>query len=312
VQNKQTVQDGTSEGHCSGSAALQEVIGLLALEQIDSLLFRGDSRDIGAPQVFGGQIVGQALAAAQHSCPDRQPHSLHAYFLRRGDRAAPVIYQVEVSRDGSSYANRRVVAMQHGRPILNMAASFQRSEEGPSHQMPGPNVEGPDGLSDTWDLQQAMINQVPEKMRRLLAHQRPFEFRPVEAPKFIDTGARLPHKHVWMKAWDRLPDDPQLHRSLLAYVSDYELLGTATLPHPMDFIKRTVQLASLDHALWFHRSFRVDEWLLYAFDSPVSGGGRGFTRGQIFNQQGELVASVAQEGVMRPWRDPNRPRQASQ
>lgn len=287
----------------TGSAALHEVIGLLALERLDTLLFRGESRDIGAPQVFGGQIVGQALAAAQHSCPDRQPHSLHAYFLRRGDCAAPVIYQVEVSRDGHSYANRRVVAMQHGRPILNMAASFHQPEEGPSHQVVAPEVTGPEALTDTWDLQQSMVDQVPEKMRRLLAHQRPFEFRPVEVPKFIDPQARPPSKHVWMKAWQALPDDPQLHRSLLAYVSDYELLGTATLPHPLDFIKRTVQMASLDHALWFHRSFRVDEWLLYAFDSPTSGGGRGFCRGQIFNQRGELVASVAQEGVMRPWRE---------
>lgn len=287
------------------SSALQDVIGLLTLEQIDDLLFRGPSHDIGSSRVFGGQIVGQALAAAQRTVSDQhQAHSLHAYFLRPGDVDRPVVYQVEVSRDGTSYANRRIVALQRGRPILNMAASFHLEEVGQSHQVDMPQVPGPEGLTDTFELHQSVADRVPEKMQRLLAHRRPFEFRPVELPKFIDPKARIPRKHIWMRAWERLPDDPKLHQSLLAYVSDYELLGTATLPHELDFIKRTVQLASLDHALWFHRPFRVDEWLLYACDSPSSAGGRGFSRGQIFNQQGVLVASVAQEGVMRPWREP--------
>lgn len=288
------------------SNALSDVIDLLDLETIDELLFRGDSHDIGSNRVFGGQIVGQALAAAQRSVSsDHQPHSLHAYFLRPGDVNRPVIYQVEISRDGRTYANRRIVALQRGRPILNMAASFHLQETGQAHQVSMPVVPGPDGLTDTFELQQAMADRVPEKMQRLLAHRRPFEFRPVEPPKFIDPSARVAKKHIWMRAWDRLPDDPKLHQSLLAYVSDYELLGTATLPHELDFIQRTVQLASLDHALWFHRPVRVDEWLLYACDSPTSAGGRGFSRGQIFNQQGQLVASVAQEGVMRPWLEPS-------
>ncbi|HEY7905584.1 MAG TPA: acyl-CoA thioesterase II [Wenzhouxiangella sp.] len=285
------------------SSALKDVIGLLQLDAIDDLLFQGLSHDIGSNRVFGGQIVGQALAAAQQTVTQEQTaHSLHAYFLRAGDVDRPVVYQVERARDGQSYANRRIVALQRGRPILNMAASFHLHEEGLSHQSSAPDVPGPDGLTDTFDLHQSVADQVPEKMQRLLAHQRPFEFRPVETPKFMDPSARNPVKHIWMRAWDRLPDDPALHQSLLAYVSDYELLGTATLPHELDFIQRTVQLASLDHALWFHRPFRVDEWLLYACDSPTSSGGRGFVRGQIFNQQGVLVASVAQEGVMRPWR----------
>lgn len=285
------------------SSALKDVIELLRLEMLDDALYRGPSHDIGSNRVFGGQIVGQALAAAQQTVSDAQAaHSLHAYFLRPGDVKRPVVYQVEASRDGRSYANRRVVALQRGRPILNLAASFHLPEDGQSHQISAPDVPGPEGLTDTFELHQSVKDKVPEKMQRLLAHRRPFEFRPVETPKFMDPAARQPQKHIWMRAWETLPDDPQLHQSLLAYVSDYELLGTATLPHELDFIQRTVQLASLDHALWFHRPFRVDEWLLYACDSPTSSGGRGFSRGQIFNQDGVLVASVAQEGVMRPWR----------
>ena len=284
--------------------ALDEVINLLTLEKVDDDLFRGVSHDIGSSRVFGGQIVGQALAAAQMTVnADQQPHSLHAYFLRAGDVNRPVVYQVERARDGQSYANRRVVALQRGRPILNLAASFHYPEDGLSHQVDAPQVAGPEGLTDTFELHQSVADKVPEKMQRLLAHRRPFEFRPVEPPKFMNPSARHPKKHIWMRAWHTLPDDPGLHQRLLAYVSDYELLGTATLPHPLDFINRTVQLASLDHALWFHRPFRVDEWLLYACDSPTSSEGRGFSRGQIFTESGVLVASVAQEGVMRPWRE---------
>ena len=285
--------------------ALSSVIGLLDLERLEDNLFRGESRDIGAPQVFGGQILGQALSAAHRTVDDRAPHSLHAYFLRPGDFNQPVVYQVERSRDGGSYSNRRVVAVQHGRPILNLAASFHASEEGFDHQIEMPEVAGPEGLSKSIDIHDSIIDKVPEKMRRLLAHRPPLEFRPVESPKFIDPKKRPPRKHVWMRAWYALPDDPELHRNLLTYVSDYELLGAATLPHDLDFSTRPVQMASIDHAIWFHRPFRVDEWLLYACDSPTSHGGRGFTRGQFFTQYGELVASTAQEGVIRPW-DPSK------
>jgi len=215
-----------------------------------------------------------------------------------------VVYQVERSRDGRSYSNRRVVAVQHGRPILNLAASFHHPEPGFDHQETMPDVAGPDGLTPSIEIQAAVIDQVPEKMRRLLAHRPPFEFRPVEPPKFLEPAARPARKHVWMRAWNPLPDEPALHRNLLAYVSDYELLGTATLPHDLDFARRPVQMASIDHALWFHRSFRVDDWLLYAFDSPSNFGGRGYSRGQIFTGDGSLIASVAQEGVIRPWNPP--------
>ncbi len=284
------------------NATLQDVVGLLKLERLDDNLFRGESRDIGAPQVFGGQILGQALSAAHKTVEGRTPHSLHAYFLRPGDFNLPVIYQVERSRDGRSYANRRVVAIQHGKPILNLAASFHANEEGYAHQSNMPDVPGPEGLNRSIDIQRSIIDKVPEKMRRLLSHEPPFEFRPVEPPKFIDPGPRPPRKHIWMRAWSRLPDDPELHRNLLTYVSDYELLGTATLPHDLNFTNKSVQMASLDHALWFHRPFRVDDWLLYACDSPSSHGGRGFNRGEFYTRAGELIASSAQEGVIRPWR----------
>ena len=283
---------------------LAKVVELLQLERLEDNLFRGESHDIGSAQVFGGQILGQALSAAERTVEDRVPHSLHAYFLRRGDFHRPVVYQVERSRDGRSYSNRRVVAIQHGRPILNLAASFKcHEEESLSHQIEMPDVDGPDGLPTLGEINQARLDRVPAKMHRWLSHEPPFEFRPVEAPKIIDPSARSPRKHLWMKARSALPDRPELHRSLLAYVSDYELLGTATLPHALDFDSLNVMMASLDHGLWFHRPFRVDDWLLYAIDSPSSGEGRGYARGQIFTRDGQLVASTVQEGVIRKWRD---------
>jgi acyl-CoA thioesterase-2 len=283
---------------------LKAVIDLLELERLEDLLFRGQSHDIGSPQVFGGQILGQALRAASSTVERGRAHSLHAYFLRPGDFDLPVVYQVERSRDGRSYSNRRVVAIQQGRPILNMAASFHAHEEGFEHQAAMPEVPGPEGLVRSIEINASMMDKVPEKMRRLLAHRPPFELRPVEAPKFIEPGPRPPRKHIWMRAWDPLPDCDELHRTLLAYVSDYELLGTSTLPHALDFDSKAVQMASIDHALWFHRPFRVDDWLLYAFDSPSSHAGRGFSRGEIYTRDGRLVASVAQEGVIRPWNPP--------
>lgn len=282
---------------------LAEVVGLLRLERLEDLLFRGESRDIGAPQVFGGQILGQALSAAHCTVEQRVPHSLHAYFLRPGDFDRPVVYQVEVSRDGGSYSNRRVVAIQHGRPIFNLAASFKEPEQGPEYQADMPEVAGPEGLTSLVELNLSILDKVPEKMRRFLAHEPPFEFRPVEAPKFIDPSARPPVKHVWMRACSELPDEIELHRNLLAYVSDYELLATATLPLEIEFDRKPLLMASIDHAMWFHRETRVDQWLLYAFDSPITLGGRGFSRGQIFTRDGRLVASTAQEGVIRIWKD---------
>jgi len=292
------------------SDVLDDLIRLLRLERIENNIYRGESRDIGSAQVFGGQVLGQALSAAHITVEGRVAHSLHAYFLRRGDMAAPIVYEVDRARDGGSFSVRRVVAIQHGRPIFNMAASFQVPEAGIEHQADMPDVAGPEGLPDVTDIPEDVLTRVPEKMRRFLTGKRPFEFRPVRPVNFVDPEPLPPYKHVWIRAVAPLPDDPALHQSLLAYVSDYELLGTSTLPHGLPFARGTVQMASLDHALWFHRPCRVDEWLLYSFDTPNAGGARGFARGQIFTRSGTLVASTAQEGLVRVLggdRTPSRP-----
>jgi acyl-CoA thioesterase-2 len=278
---------------------LKDLIGLLRLEQIEDNIFRGDSRDIGSPQVFGGQVIGQALSAAQNTVDGRVAHSLHAYFLRRGDVKSPIIYEVDRARDGGSFSNRRVVAIQHGRPILNLAASFQDPEEGLVHQAAMPDVPGPEGLKDLTDVAKDMLQYIPSVMRRFMTDKRPFEFRHVEPVNFETPEKLPPRKHVWIRAVDTLPDNPVLHQNLLTYVSDYELLGTAMLPHGLSFTRGSVIMASLDHALWFHGEVKMDEWLLYAMDSPNSSGARGLTRGQLFTQDGRLVASTSQEGLMR-------------
>ncbi|MCH7502939.1 MAG: acyl-CoA thioesterase II [Proteobacteria bacterium] len=278
---------------------LEDLIALLTLERIEEYIFRGDSRDIGSPQVFGGQVLGQALSAAQHTVEGRVAHSLHAYFLRRGDINAPIIYEVDRARDGGSFSNRRVVAIQHGRPIFNLAASFQRPEVGLEHQADMPEVPGPEGLKDLTEVASELLEKIPLKMRRYLTDKRPFEFRPVRPFNFTEPEKLPPVKHVWIRAVDKLPRDQALHQNLLAYVSDYELLSTATLPHGLVFGRGTIIMASLDHALWFHRSFAVDQWLLYSMDSPSASGVRGFSRGQLFTEDGVLVASTVQEGLVR-------------
>ena len=278
---------------------LKDLLHLLKLERIEDNIFRGESRDVGGAQVFGGQVVGQALSAAQHTVEGRRAHSLHAYFLRRGDMDAPIIYDVDRSRDGGSFSVRRVVAIQHGRPIFNLAASFQEPESGLEHQAEMPQVEGPEGLPDVTEVAPEVLRKIPEKMHRYLTRKRPFEFRPVQPMDLTAPESRPPVKHVWIKAVDKLPDTASLHQNLLAYVSDYELLGTSTLPHGLPFDQGRVMMASLDHALWFHRDVRIDEWLLYAMDSPNLAGARGLARGQFFSQDGSLVASSAQEGLVR-------------
>jgi acyl-CoA thioesterase-2 len=280
-------------------AVLEDLITLLQLERIEDNIFRGDSRDIGSAQVFGGQVLGQALSAAQHTVDGRVAHSLHAYFLRRGDMTKPIIYEVDRARDGGSFSTRRVVAIQHGRPIFNLAASFQKPEKGLEHQADMPDVPGPDGLRNLLDVAADVLENVPMKMRRFLTEQRPFEFRPVEPLNFMEPVKLPPVKHCWIRAVDSVSDDPALHQNLLAYVSDYELLGTSVLPHGLNFLSGRVIMASLDHALWFHREARVDRWLLYAIESPNVAGARGFARGQLFTQDGMLVASTAQEGLVR-------------
>ena len=278
---------------------LEDLLHLLRLERIEDNIFRGESRDIGSAQVFGGQVLGQALSAAHHTVGDRIAHSLHAYFLRRGDMDAPILYDVDRARDGGSFSVRRVVAIQHGRPIFNLAASFQKAEQGLEHQAEMPDVPGPDGLQDATEVSHDVLDRIPQKMRRYLTEKRPFEFRPVRPLNFSKPEILPPVKYIWVKAVDELPDDSSVHQNLLAYLSDYELLGTSTLPHGLMFGSGKVQMASLDHAVWFHREVRVDKWLLYSMDSPNASGARGFSRGEFFTEAGTLVASTAQEGLVR-------------
>jgi acyl-CoA thioesterase-2 len=280
---------------------LADLLKLLELERIEDRIFRGESRDLGGARVFGGQVLGQALTAASYTVKDRQVHSLHAYFLVAGDVNAPIIYEVDVARDGKSFSNRRVVAIQHGQPIFNMTASFQVPEEGLEHAAPMPQVPGPEGLPDVRELPPDVLVKVPDKMRRFLTHERPFEFRPVEPIHLVMPPRAAPVRHIWLKTLAKLPDNADLHRNVLAYVSDYQLVSTATLPHGIHFAEGNVQLASLDHAMWFHRPFRADEWLLYAMESPNASGGRGLALGRFFTRDGVLVASTAQEGVVRVW-----------
>jgi acyl-CoA thioesterase II len=280
------------------STVLTDLLQLLDLERLEINLFRGVSRDIGSPQVFGGQVLGQALMAASRTVePDRAVHSLHSYFLRRGDFNAPIVYEVDRSRDGASFTNRRVVAIQHGQQIFHLSASFHRPEDGPDHQVPAPAVIPPEDLPDLTATVRRRLQDLPDQQRRFWELDRPFQFRSVEA---IDDGRPRPGvRHVWFRLAGQCTDDPVLHRCLLAYVSDFHLLETATLPHGLSFHTGDVLLASLDHAMWFHRPFRIDDWLLYALISPSSSGARGMAFGRIFDRTGRLVASTAQEGLMR-------------
>ena len=277
-----------------------DLLKLLELERLEVNLFRGQSRDIGSPQVFGGQVLGQALTAASATVEARIVHSLHAYFLRRGDFTAPIIYQVDRSRDGGSFSSRRVVAVQFGEPIFTMAASFQIVETGLDHQMEMPAVPPPEVLEDALYYGKKYLANVPERIQKRFETAVPFEFRFVEVPGFVNTEKREAVAHIWFRVIDRIPsDDENLHRCILAYVSDYNLLGTAVLPHGIPLFDPCLITASIDHGMWFHRPVRVDDWLLYATDSPSASGARGFTRGSIFTRDGKLVASAAQEGLIR-------------
>ncbi len=281
--------------------SIKELLGLLELEAIEENFFRGQSRSVGSRRVFGGQVLAQALQAAIRTVPEgRQAHSLHAYFILAGDIELPIIFEVDRIRDGGSFNTRRVKAIQRGQAIFNMSASFQKLEESFEHQISMPNVAPPEGLLNWDQLVEDFGDKLPESLRRFLEIDHPIEFRPVEriSPSML-SGRQQPLRHVWMRSKGAMPDEPGAHQAVLAYASDYNLLTTALLPHGGQAAFGSVQLASLDHAMWFHRSFRADEWLLYAIDSPSASGGRGFTRGSIFDQEGRLVASVAQEGLIR-------------
>lgn len=273
-------------------ALVEQLIALLDVEELDTDLYRGARKPGGVGRVFGGQVIGQGLQAAQRSVGGGKiAHSLHAYFMRPGDEDHPIIYRVVRDFEGGSFSTRRVIAMQKGQPILNMAASFQRPEGGYHHQDEMPDVPGPDDL--------AARGEVSERMRIFLARVRPIEIRPVTPGQLGPPAKAGPVQHSWIRVAGRLPDDPALHRAVLGYASDMLLLGTSMLPHGVDHMMDHMQTASLDHALWLHEPFRCDEWLLYTTDSPWAGHARGFNRGRIYTRDGRLVVSVAQEGLIR-------------
>jgi len=279
---------------------LADLLRVLELERLEINLFRGESRDIGSPQVFGGQVLGQALVAATATvAPDRLVHSLHAYFLRAGDFNKSIVYEVDRSRDGGSFTSRRVVAIQDGQQIFHMSASFQVAEQNLEHQAPMPKVPAPETLKDVRDWLTAAAGTIPEGMHKVMMRDRPFEFRSVNMPAMLGKGPRSQILEQWFKAVDRVPDGEALHRCLLAYASDYYLLSACTLPHDLMLEAANMRVASIDHAMWFHRPVRVDDWLLYVVDSPSASGARGLARGSIFNRNGQLVASTAQEGLFR-------------
>ncbi|BAP13945.1 MAG: palmitoyl-CoA hydrolase [Alcanivorax borkumensis] len=281
-------------------ASVQELMNLFDLEQLENNLFRGQSEANGQRSVFGGLVAGQALLAASRTVDDARPvHSLHAYFLRPGDFNVPIVYYVDRIRDGKSFTTRRVDAIQHGRPIFSLAASYQVAEEGVSHQSVMPDVPGPEGLENDEGIRMKLVDRLPEQFRKDFLTDRPVEFRPVTPKDSISSEPQDPVREVWFRVVDRVDANPMTQRALLAYCSDFGLMGTAMLPHGMNFWQPNVQCASIDHAMWFHNDFRIDEWLLYRSDSPFSGGSRGLNFGSIYRQDGTLVASVAQEGLMR-------------
>lgn len=279
-----------------------ELINLLNLEQIEVNLFRGVSKSIGSSRVFGGQVLAQALSAAMETVPeDRFIHSLHCYFVLPGDVNIPIVFEVDRIRDGGSFTTRSVKAIQNGHAIFNLSASFQLEQQGFDHQIEMPDVPHPDKLANWEGLAREYGEQLPPNFKKLLEFNRPLEFKPVERYLPTEPVSHAPYKHVWMRSRGAIePDLKKWHQLVLAYASDYNLLTTSLQPHGKQIDYRNVQMASLDHAMWFHRDFRMDDWLLYVIDSPSASNARGFTRGNIFSKDGKLVASVVQEGLIRP------------
>ena len=287
------------------SSAVNEMLEILDLEPLDVNLFRGRSPQVGWQRVYGGQVIGQALVAAVRTVDARRPpHSMHAYFLLPGDPKVPIIYDVDRIRDGKSFTTRRVTARQHGHPIFSMLVSFHTDEPGLDHQAAMPKVPPPEDLPNESEMRKNMLPTMPDPVRRYYERERPIELRPVEFDRY--RGKKYPDGrfHVWIRATGRLPDDLAIHQCVLAYASDMTLLDAALAPHGRSLFEQKFMAASLDHALWLHRPFRADDWLLYAQESPNMHGSRGFTRGLIFTREGTLVASVAQEGLVRLRREP--------
>ncbi|MDE2404400.1 MAG: acyl-CoA thioesterase II [Sphingomonadales bacterium] len=283
------------------ATSAETLLTLLAVLPAGTDRFTGPRKPGGIGRVFGGQVIAQALVAAQHTvAPDRAPHSLHAYFLRGGSEDHAIDYGIERDFDGGSFSNRRVVARQQGTPILNCTVSFHRREPGFAHQFAMPDAPPPEGLASEIELRRAQIHRAPEALRPLLLRPPLLEFRPCQPDAWLGEPTEPAIMANWFRIPGALPDDPAIHRAMLAYASDYTLLANAALPHPLSWMDGNVMSASLDHAIWFHDDdFRADEWLLYATDSPWAGHGRGFNRGRIYTRDGRLVAETAQEGLIR-------------
>ena len=281
-----------------------KLLELLELEPLEHNIYRGQNRDLGTGRVFGGQVFAQALVAARRTVEEgREAHSVHGYFLREGDLSTPIVYFVDRPRDGRSFTSRRVTAIQHGEAIFHLSASFHVVESGIDHQMPMPDVPAPETLPSELDLIRANAHLIPEAIRGIWTQDRPIDLRLITprnpfAPGEA-LGAEAARRAVWFRVIERIPDAAILHQAVLAYASDYGFLPTALLAHGLTMRDRRVQIASLDHTLWMHRPFRADEWLLYVSDSPSAHGARGFVRGQVFTRDGQLIASVAQEGLIR-------------
>lgn len=286
------------------SKAVETLLSTLDLEPIEVNLFRGISPKVGWQRVFGGQVIGQALVAAQRTVEaQRKVHSLHGYFMRPGDPESPIIYEVDRIRDGGSFTTRRVVAIQHGHAIFSMSASFQIEESGLEHAIDMPDVPRPEQLASEKELAEQFIDHAPENVRKYWQRERPIELRPTDLTHYISRKKLPPRQHVWFRATGPLPDNPAIQAAVLAYASDMTLLDTSLYAHGRAVFDPALQVASLDHAMWFHRPINMEKWHLYTQDSPNSSGARGFTRGSIYSEDGELVASAAQEGLIR-LRDP--------
>ena len=284
----------------------KELLQLMELEALEVNLFRGKSRDIGTSRVFGGQVLAQSIIAASRTVDEGTIHSLHSYFLRAGDAKAPIVYDVDRNRDGRSFKSRRVVDIQHGRPIFTLAASFQLEQEGLDHQFEMPQVPMPEELSSESDIPEDRLEKVSPLLRRWFTRTGPFDFRPTRKTDVFNPRPQSPHSNIWFRLNEKIDVPDQMHRALMAYASDFHLVGTATLPHGISFIQDDLLMASLDHGMWFHRPVRVDDWLLYSCDSPSSSGGRGLARGLIYDRKGRLVASTIQEGMIRVGKRPDR------
>jgi acyl-CoA thioesterase-2 len=286
---------------CYEGNVLEELLWLLKLEKIEENIFRGQSQDLGFGNVFGGQVLGQALSAASSTVSqDLHAHSLHGYFMRAGDATKPIVYTVDCIREGKSFDTRRVVAVQNGNAIFSMAASFHKKEQGYDHQDTMPDVKGPDGIEPEVEMARRLSGKIAPKILEKLLCKKPIEIRVVNPVNPFAPKAMPPEKHVWFRAIDKIPDDAAAHRYMLAYASDFHLVGTSLYPHGKTFWSQDMQVASLDHSIWFHREFRIDDWLLYVMKSPNACKGRGLNIGSIYTRDGALVASVAQEGLIRP------------